>query len=130
MSKKWCGRCKRNRPKSDFAKNRAKKDGLQERCTPCRKEHHSTPERQRAVRDKHFQYNYGITLEERDKMAKAQKNKCKICNKKRPLVVDHCHATGRIRGLLCQNCNRGIGLLGDSLENITAARDYLCQTTK
>jgi hypothetical protein len=40
-------------------------------------------------------------------------------------VVDHCHATGKVRGLLCHNCNRALGLMQDNIENIKRAADYL-----
>ena len=55
----------------------------------------------------------------------AQDGGCGICGKSGQLVVDHEHASGRIRGLLCQNCNKGIGLLGDSLEGVRKAVNYL-----
>lgn len=54
--------------------------------------------------------------------------KCEICNHKSngaSLAIDHCHSTGRIRGMLCGPCNRGIGLLQDSPNLLQAAYDYL-----
>ena len=68
---------------------------------------------------------YNISLEEYIDMYIKQKGVCKICktegfrldpNSKIKLVVDHCHNTGKVRGLLCHNCNRGLGLFKDSLE--------------
>ena len=79
---------------------------------------------------------YGISLEEYEKLLKEQNNSCKICqvsveglqNKRyKCLVVDHCHATGKIRGLLCNTCNRGIGLLKENVEILQNAIMYLEQ---
>lgn len=65
---------------------------------------------------------------------------CEICSK--PLKsgmeldsgtsahIDHDHKTGEIRGILCRNCNRGLGLLGDNLNTINRARGYLLRSTK
>ena len=81
--------------------------------------------------------NYGLTEAEYAAMHDAQKGLCKLCGKPetcrmgrsggklKPLSVDHCHATGRVRGLLCNNCNRGLGLLGDHLEALRTAVRYL-----
>lgn len=82
---------------------------------------------------------HGMTQEEWEFMLIAQGNKCRICeceigqklgasykeSRKGLAVVDHCHTTGKIRGLLCSNCNTGIGLLGDSAENAARAAVYL-----
>ena len=57
-----------------------------------------------------------------------QGDRCAICHKPDPvqaLSVDHDHATGKVRGLLCNNCNRGIGMLGDNSEVMAAAAAYL-----
>lgn len=55
---------------------------------------------------------------------------CEVCGKAegdRPLCMDHCHETGKLRGLLCSNCNVGIGMLGDSCAGVESALLYLRQ---
>jgi len=72
---------------------------------------------------------YGITLEDYNKMSSSQKHVCKICGDDEPyntsLAVDHCHATGKVRGLLCSNCNRALGFMKDSVEILQNAIKYL-----
>lgn len=73
---------------------------------------------------------YGITVEEYEELSAHQNHVCWICGKKETtkdgyLHVDHCHKTGKIRGLLCGLCNRGIGALGDSIELLEKAIEYL-----
>lgn len=69
-------------------------------------------------RNRHLKQKYGITHEEYQAMVDERNNCCDICKQQprdgRYLVVDHCHKTGKIRGLLCDACNTGIGLLGDN----------------
>lgn len=83
------------------------------------------------VRENKLKRVYGLKNEDYDKMLQEQNNCCKICGvkdadtKKGYLVVDHCHKTGKIRSLLCNNCNTGIGLLKDSPEVIEKAAQYL-----
>lgn len=87
-----------------------------------------TPERRRANR---FKHRYGITAEQHKAMMDAQDGKCAVCmkpeEKKRGhyLHVDHCHKTGRVRGLLCSACNRAAGFLGDSAARLRRLADYL-----
>lgn len=72
--------------------------------------------------------NYGITLKEYNKILKKQEGGCAICGTtalEQALSVDHDHDTGEVRGLLCSNCNRGIGLLGDSSDTLMRAAEYL-----
>lgn len=77
---------------------------------------------------------YGITLEEFNKMLEDQDHKCKICNKeetrefngtKWKLSVDHCHVTGKIRGLLCAKCNVGLAKFEEEEQQFLNAIKYL-----
>jgi hypothetical protein len=76
---------------------------------------------------------YGITLEQYDEMVAAQGGRCAICNKlpkgtshtSRRLAVDHDHATGTVRGLLCSPCNTTIGMIEDSPGLLDRMRRYL-----
>jgi len=80
--------------------------------------------------DRYLKRNYGITASERQQMLDAQNGECAICGireskcKKRH-AVDHCHETGKIRGILCTNCNSAIGKLQDNTELLKKAIAYL-----
>ena len=69
---------------------------------------------------------YGISLNKYHNMLQQQDCRCAICNKRnKQLVIDHNHKTGKIKGLLCNKCNSGIGFLQDSVHIINKARIYL-----
>ena len=78
-----------------------------------------------ATRAQHLKQRYGITLVDYDQMLEEQDCKCKICGAKDKLVVDHCHDRGHVRGLLCQNCNTGLGMFKDTPEIMIKAAEYL-----
>jgi hypothetical protein len=84
--------------------------------------------------DRYLQRTYGISADQYDSMFEAQGGVCKLCSSegfvmkeshKLKLVVDHCHKGGNVRGLLCHNCNRALGLLKDSTETLSKAIAYL-----
>ena len=86
------------------------------------------------VVDAYLKRTYGITLSDYKDLLEAQDHKCSICGgegflmsdkHKVKLVVDHCHSTGAVRGLLCHNCNRALGLLQDSRLFLQNAIYYL-----
>lgn len=73
---------------------------------------------------------YGISIEQFDAMYELQGGKCGICADRQPrgrggFHVDHCHATGAIRGLLCATCNMLLGMAEDSIDRLRSAMDYL-----
>lgn len=79
--------------------------------------------------------NYGITVEQYDDMYQMQQGRCGICTRhssefKRRLHVDHDHATGQVRGLLCTRCNPGLGYFGDSVTKLEMAITYLTKFKK
>lgn len=89
----------------------------------------------KGIMNAYLQRNYGTTFRQYRLMLEGQKGLCKICgsegfimNKDRHkmrLVVDHCHSTGKVSGLLCHNCNRALGLFQDSQDSLLKAIDYL-----
>ena len=90
------------------------------------------PEKQQANARRYGLRRFGITPEQYDAMLASQQYSCAICRKhqtlfKRRLAVDHNHETGKVRSLLCDNCNKGIGCLQEDPAIFTAALDYLKQ---
>lgn len=92
----------------------------------------------RCVLDRNIKKHYGLKggLDEYEKLAAAQDNKCEICKEekisvspdrktKRQLSIDHCHDSGKFRGILCKHCNSGLGYFKDSIETLEAAIAYL-----
>lgn len=84
------------------------------------------------TRELHVKRKYGITIEFYNDMLETQDNCCAICGYEFGAVqgdtyVDHCHATGVVRGLLCRKCNTGIGMFNDNTASLANAIDYLQQ---
>jgi hypothetical protein len=96
--------------------------GGDRKCRKC------TYDRNRATS---FQDRYGITVEEYEVMAKMQDYGCAICGEflDGTLHVDHDHITGKVRGLLCNNCNNGLGRFKDNIEFLENAILYLRAST-
>jgi hypothetical protein len=81
-------------------------------------------------KDRYLFHMYGITLTEYNNLYNEQNGCCKICNKhqmefKHNLSIDHCHKTNEIRGLLCVNCNHGLGKFQDNVTFLENAIKYL-----
>lgn len=148
---KFCNSCQETKDNSNFYKNRSKPDGLSSMCKPCNltsnqkryrseegkkrnreytrqwRKNNPRPEKQQIYLRKCL---YGITDAEYKQMVENQKGLCAICKKppSKILFVDHCHETGKVRGLLCHKCNVGLGYLGDSVQGIKNALEYLEQS--
>jgi len=81
----------------------------------------------------HMKRNYGLEFKDYDAMLLKQKGLCAICDSKPPshhkkrLNIDHCHVSGRVRGLLCDACNRALGLFKDSPDVLLKAISYLAR---
>lgn len=86
------------------------------------------PEKKKHLMRSHHLKKYGLTIEEYDRLLVSQNGVCAICRKTdstHRLCVDHDHITGKVRGLLCGKCNRGIGCLGDNSMQLRMAADYI-----
>jgi hypothetical protein len=121
------GTAVRRRPgRSDgFECKTKKRDGRRERGKdwPSR-----SPEKRR---NEILKRKYGITSADYEAMRAKQEGRCAICTREsEKLVVDHCHATGVVRGLLCQLCNISLGYLEDDPYSAVSAAKYLMEVTR
>lgn len=117
-----CADCRLKKPLDEFVKNRGSKyGGYMIYCRSC-----WTNNRTRKA---WLKRGYGITEAQYDEMVASQDGKCRICRSAcktgQRLSVDHCHKTGKVRGLLCKNCNNAIGLFKDDPELLRRAIEYL-----
>jgi len=81
-----------------------------------------------ATKRNRYKKEYNLSLDDLDKLLKSQNNCCLICSidfSKTRYNVDHNHITGKVRGALCNSCNRGIGFLKDNFELLVNAAKYI-----
>lgn len=148
MTKK-CPKCNLDFPATTefFFRHKGLKDGLSCWCKVCLKQWASEKGNylksynrryqqinKRKKRDCEMRHDYGITIKEYEQKLEEQNGMCAICKKPetvfswgkiKALAIDHNHITGQLRGLLCNNCNRAIGLMKDDIDNVKAMLDYM-----
>lgn len=123
---KWCLDCDRPKPLEDFPKNRNTGSGRAPYCKPCLNVRgRASRNRHGGDRNYHLRRRYGITAAQADMMLSEQGGLCAICRLAPAAHVDHDHATGKVRGLLCFNCNGGLGQFKDHIGVVEAAAGYL-----
>lgn len=90
------------------------------------RQYENRPEVRRRDRIRRVVRTYGITEDEYLFIERQQDGRCACCHRKtEKLVIDHCHVKGNVAGLLCYNCNVGIGLLGDNEQGLKHALEYI-----
>jgi hypothetical protein len=105
-------------------------------CRKCARKKSWAPPGARQRKNQHLKSLYGITIEDYEKMLEEQNGVCAICSKPetnidyrtakpRKLSVDHCHETGKVRRLLCEYCNTGLGKFHHDTQLLKKAIDYL-----
>lgn len=137
---KVCTVCKEEKKLERFYNSKSSKDGKAYRCKTCDDKARRSYEEANATsvrikrRNSQIKFKYGMTAEQYDRLHEEQGGKCKICGEEgfrmeaktqHKLVLDHCHKTGKIRGFLCHNCNRALGLFKDNIESLRKAIKYL-----
>lgn len=159
MLTRTCTKCNTEKPLTSefFTKDKYDKSGFTYRCSKCRnlasyewnrlnkekvkaanlknqdkrKAFYNSPEGIISSRKAHLKRNFGLTLEDYEKMSEEQNHKCQICGrgemnyKNKVLCVDHNHTTGKIRGLLCGLCNSGLGKFLENKELLLNAIKYI-----
>ena len=123
---KYCPRCKRTVPVGDFGSNRSARDGRTAYCRPCHTAVGAASKTRLygSTREYHLRRRYGITGADFDAMVEAQGGTCAVCDGK-PEHVDHDHATGKVRGILCFNCNQALGNARDDIDVLHGLIRYL-----
>ena len=113
-----CTRCDTQKPATSefFPPHNKKRNGLDSWCRKCRSTYRNGINRGK------FR---GVISDAALLELKGSVKECVICGDSGPLVVDHDHATGKIRGILCNHCNRGLGHFRDNPELLEFARMYL-----
>jgi hypothetical protein len=124
---KICKSCLVDKPIEEYYYANKEKTRYSVSCKECVKA--LWTKKHKARLDKPYiwiKYKYNLSVNEYLRMRQDQNELCAICNKKKKLVVDHCHSTGKVRGLLCGGCNKGIGCFEENIESLNGAIKYLC----
>lgn len=136
MTEKTCADCRECKPISEFYTHPTNSTGYNSYCKPCstirgRRHREKYPTRKKEL---DLWNKYGVTWMAYMQMLTVQASGCAICGGKPDgrwgvLHVDHCHDTGKVRGLLCNRCNMGIGYFRDQPDLLHSAACYLeeCQ---
>ena len=128
---KTCPECNIRKPFSEYHKNSGTADKIHNICRVCCQKQtqayrDTLDHRERGLKDR-----YGLTKEDYNNKLTQQGRCCAVCGTTDPksyhgyFMVDHCHATGKVRALLCHNCNSGLGHFKDNTEFLQKAIEYL-----
>ena len=128
--KKACRTCGVLLPLRHFHKNPQRTDKRGSYCKDCLR--HKDKANNNRHRARTLSKKYGLPEVEYVRMVKVQDNKCAVCKEQcasgRHLAVDHCHESGKVRGLLCRSCNVGLGHFKDNPKLLLLAAKYLLKT--
>lgn len=130
MLNKICTKCLENKPITDFPfRDKRFNSKRKAYCKLCKQKHYKS---RRKKNDVNYRFKkFGFTHEDYLELLESQDHKCAICGKSanteyhKNFNIDHDHETGKVRGLLCNGCNTGLGLLKDSISNLQSAILYL-----
>ena len=127
---KSCPMCDEVKPVAKFHKNKSTADGLCTYCKQCSSQYEKDRwhKRKPVAQERYFRQTYNLTPNQIEQMLEDQGGVCAICGEEpKRRVVDHCHDSGRVRGILCDTCNRCLGLLKDNVDVLMSAAAYLIQ---
>lgn len=151
---KKCSRCEETKTLDQYGKDANRKGGLNCWCKDCCNRYSrerpkspdekakriaharvylKTPQGKRVDSGKQLRKNYGMSVEDWARMFEAQGGRCAVCGKemdpnapsRKGPAVDHCHKTGKVRGLLHRKCNSLLGMVDDDIETLLSAALYL-----
>lgn len=137
-----CGKCGENKYTTQFTRDSSSSRGYDHWCKACRSSYRAARRAENAdgtfnasIWTKKYRFTqYGITEDDYIRMLKEQDGKCAICQTDAPggrhgtWFIDHCHESKEVRGLLCYNCNTGLGAFKDNVHSLARAIEYLTKS--
>jgi len=133
VTHKVCSKCKRNKHLDDFNKNSKGKHGRHHYCRKCHRASVVYKYRYHSTKWAQIANKYGLTKDSFDSLLHKQGGKCAICyhlfdpHISSSMHIDHCHKSGKIRGILCRGCNHLLGNAKDDIVILQGAINYLCR---
>ena len=118
-----CHVCLEVKELGEFYRQASSKTGHQAICRVCTLAKINSDAGVRASKKRAVRTRYGISLEEYEELTSG--GVCSCCGRRRRLVLDHCHKTGRVRAAICYGCNTGLGKFGDDVGRLQEAIQYL-----
>jgi hypothetical protein len=131
IHEKLCSRCKEVKSLSKFSRDKQHWSGHKSACKVCASsdfakwKHKNLEKSRRDDRKRHYIRTYDLDPELAEQLVQNRVGECRICGSILPLVVDHCHTTGTVRGLICSACNSVLGYSKDNIKTLENAITYL-----
>lgn len=137
MEIRICTGCKKEKSIDEFGIKRGKKNP---RCKQCHNDYYQNYWKNTEAYDKHKKNiqdrrkadplthrasKYKLTKQQLINLIDKYDGMCWLCKDKKATCIDHCHITKKVRGILCTSCNTGLGKLGDSVEGLQRAIEYI-----
>lgn len=129
----FCTTCKQYKHRGEFSYTEKGENALCHSCkailNPPKTKSHKPIDKDQ-IRNYHYKRSYDLTLDQYNQMFEDQKGCCLTCGThqsllSKALAVDHCHKSGRVRGLLCTFCNTALGLVKDNSETLLKMAKYI-----
>ena len=122
-----CAECDEEKHADDFPRHKGFKSGRGKYCKPChnRRNREAVRRLHGNTRHYHLMQKYGVSAAHVDAMKESQGGLCPICQTRAAEHVDHDHATGRVRAILCELCNGFLGAFNDDPALLRSAIEYL-----
>ena len=135
---KTCSQCQEEKPLSEFNKATKGKYGRRPDCRLCQNKaenaYYSTEKGKEARFKQWLKTRYKLSLDEYNALVAKHDGNCAICNNPPTayfkLYIDHDHTTGKVRGLLCSQCNSLLGMAKENIDTLQAAISYLKEATQ
>ena len=138
MESKLCRTCGEVKPIDQFSRRKDRWSGYTSKCKSCHNKYYKEYWKNTEAYEKHKQRSrrnapkkraakYGLTIDQVDRLFADASGMCEICGDKPATCIDHDHVKGRVRGVLCRECNSGLGRFGDTIEGLQKAINYLAR---